>query len=82
LAGGDGPIFFEEAFFFGGRDEVEAVALVETDGPVGVGPGADEDGSGGSSRAGDKRVWRMCAAPTALGNLWGRLEPSPYGLGY
>jgi len=47
LAGGDGPIFFEEAFFFGGRDDAEAVAFIEMDGPGGVGPGADQDGSGG-----------------------------------
>jgi len=77
LAGGDGPIFIEEAFFFGG-DDAEAVALVEMDGPGGVGPGADEDGSGGELL---QMREQACGAPTALGSFWGRIGPSPYGLG-
>ena len=47
LAEGDGPVFTEEEFFFVGGDEVEAVFLVEVDGPGGGGPGADEDRFGG-----------------------------------
>lgn len=47
LAVGDIPVAAEEVGFLGGWDEVEAVALVEADGPAGVGPGADEEGAGG-----------------------------------
>ena len=44
---GDGPIAPQEPVLLFGRNELEAVALVETDGPVGRRPGADESGPRG-----------------------------------
>jgi hypothetical protein len=48
LALGDPPVFVEEAVFLFADDDFEAVALIEADGPEGVRPGSDEDGSGGA----------------------------------
>lgn len=44
LAVRDDPVALEEAGFFFGADSAEAVALIEANGPVGVGPGPDENG--------------------------------------
>ena len=42
LPAGDAPVAPQQAVLLGGRDQAEAVALVEADRPGGVGPGADQ----------------------------------------
>jgi hypothetical protein len=63
LALGDRPVGGKEAVFFGARNEGETVALIEANGPDGIGPCADQHGSGGAI---DQRAQELGTYTAAL----------------